>query len=220
MKSAIKTLLAYEFPNGLLQLFLLLRPFVKDRQDGPFLVGGCVRDIIMGRSPKDFDIATNADPEKFIPALRENGWKVDSVGEAFLVHVVSKNGEMYEIANFRKEANYDGRRPGTVSIGTRDEDADRRDFTMNAIYWNPLDGHIWDKHSATLDIMNKKIKFIGKPEDRIKEDYLRVFRLYRFASVLKFDIDKRSLKAAREHFTEAYKNTTPERVREELEKMK
>ncbi len=204
-------------PNSLLQLFMLLEPFTNE---GPFLVGGCVRDIILGRTPKDFDIVTGADMTKVKPVLEENGWKVDGVGEAFLVYVVSKNGDMYEVANFRKEGGYDGRRPASVEVGSMEEDADRRDFTMNAVYWDPLNGCYWDRHEGISDILHKRIKFIGKPEDRIKEDYLRVFRMYRFASVLNFDIEKKSLKAAREHFNEAYNNTTPERVRQELEKMK
>lgn len=207
-----------KLPLSLLQLLLLLKPLTND---GAFLVGGCVRDIFLDRVPKDFDIVTAAkiDSPEVTEMLQENGWSIKGVGEAFLVYTVSKNGESYEIANFRKESHYDGRRPQVVEIGTMEEDSDRRDFTMNAIYWNPLDQCYFDRQKGIQDIQNKTIRFIGKPKERIQEDYLRVFRLYRFAATLRFTIDKKSLKAAREYFTEAYQQTTPERVRNELERM-
>lgn len=211
-----------ELPNALLQLFTL----VHNKASDTYLVGGCVRDMLLGKKPKDYDIVTSASITELVPELERNGWEVKGVGEAFLVYVVSKTiGEVhyqFEIANFRKESkSSDGRRPDTVEVGTIEEDAARRDFTINSIYYNPLAlGYkIKDANCGITHLLERKLKFIGKPKDRIKEDYLRCWRLYRFANTLGFNIDKKSLKAVRELFNEAYQNTTPERIRQEVEKM-
>jgi tRNA nucleotidyltransferase/poly(A) polymerase len=201
---------------SLLQLFIMIHEF----SENTYLVGGCVRDAILDRTPKDFDIVTDVPITKLAPELESNGWQIKGVGDCFLVYVVSKDGAMYEISNFRKDGpTSDGRRPETVSIGTIQDDSSRRDFTINSIYWNPIRNTMVDLNGGIRDIESRTLRFIGKPKDRIKEDYLRVFRLFRFASTLKFTIDKKSLTAAREMFTEAYNCTTPERVRQEIERM-
>ena len=174
--------------------------------------------MILGRVPKDFDIVTDAKIETL--ELEANGWTFKGVGDAFLVYVVSKNGEMFEIANFRKDSTEsDGRRPKEVHIGTLEEDAARRDFTINSIYWNPITNEYIDPNNGMSDIKKRELRFIGNPHDRIKEDYLRVFRFFRFASTLDFKMNIKSHKACRELFNEAYLNTTPERVRQEIERM-
>jgi tRNA nucleotidyltransferase/poly(A) polymerase len=157
--------------------------------------------------------------DKVEEIFKDNGWKVDAVGKHFLVMFVSKNGKQYEISNFRKDGDYsDGRRPDSVEIGTLEEDAARRDFTVNSIYYNPMIDKVIDPNNGRKDLKDKVLRFIGKPKDRIREDNLRVFRFYRFLSQ-GFTPDKRSLKACRELFRESYLQTTPERVRMELEKM-
>lgn len=200
----------------LLQIFLM----VYNTNPETYLVGGCVRDMLLGKKPKDYDIVTEASAEQLWPTLCENGWKVDAVGENFLVHAVSKNHMQFEIANFRKESGFtDGRRPDKVEIGTLGEDALRRDFTVNSIYYNPVTDVFIDPNNGRKDIQSRTLKFVGKPHDRIKEDYLRVFRFFRFLSKLGFEPDVRSLKACREMFNEAYSKTNPERVRMEIERM-
>lgn len=185
-----------------------------------YLVGGCVRDMLLNREPKDYDIVTDAGIENLTPSLVDSGWKVDAVGENFLVYAVSKNHRMFEIANFRKENGFsDGRRPDNVCIGTLEEDAARRDFTINSIYYNPITDVFSDPNNGRKDLQSKLLRFIGKPHDRIKEDYLRIFRFYRFLNQLGFIPDQKSLKACREMFNEAYVKTTPERVRMEIERM-
>lgn len=186
-----------------------------------FLVGGCVRDSFLGKEPKDFDIVTDVHMDTSTPLFEANGFTVKECGEAFLVLNISKNGEQFEIANFRKEGVYlDGRRPTSVEIGTLEEDAVRRDFTINALYENPLTGEILDPTGRGLsDIKNRTLRFIGNPKDRIKEDYLRVFRFYRFLATKGLNADSKSLKACRQYFSEAYLHTTPERVRLELERL-
>lgn len=207
--------------NSLLQVFMLLRNESKNN----FLVGGCVRDHLMNLTPKDFDIVTDIPVKKVSEMFEQNGWKVDRTGEVFLVTNISKNGYQYEIANFRADApTSDGRRPDSVVVADIYSDAKRRDFTVNALYYDPIDDTHYDpisevSHQSGLkDIDSLILRFVGKPKERIKEDYLRVFRFYRFLTK-GFVPDKKSLKACREMFNEAYLNTTPERVRVEIERM-
>lgn len=201
--------------NNLLQLFMLLR----SQSPNVYLVGGCVRDDLMGIQPKDFDIVTDVPMDTIEPLFSQNGWEVDSVGQQFLVMFVSKNGEQFEIANFRKDLGFsDGRRPDEVAIGDLESDAARRDFTVNSIYYDPINGKYIDPNNGRKDVECRILRFIGKPKDRIKEDFLRIFRFYRFLSK-GFTPEKRSLKACRELFNEAYLQTTPERVRMEVERM-
>lgn len=190
------------------------------KSENNYLVGGCVRDSFLGIEPNDYDIVTDVPIDVSTPLFEKAGYKVKECGEAFLVLNISKDGEQFEVANFRKEGIYlDGRRPTNVEIGTIEEDAVRRDFTINAVYENPLTGKILDPtHLGLQDIKNRNLRFIGKPKDRIQEDYLRVFRFYRFLTK-GFTGDRHSLRACRTYFDEAYENTTPERVRMEIEKM-
>lgn len=124
----------------------------------------------------------------------------------------------YEVVEWEYE--HDGRRPTEVEIGTIHDDAMRRDFTINALYENPVTGEILDPTGKGLsDVKNRVLRFIGNPKDRIQEDYLRVFRFYRFLACKGLTPDIKSMKACRQYFNEAYENTTSERVRLELERM-
>lgn len=175
--------------------------------------------MLLGKDPKDFDVVTSVPMDVIEQVFKANNWKVQDGGKQFLVLHVSKNGDIYEIANFRKESGFtDGRRPDKCEIGTIETDARRRDFTINGLYYCPLRDKVIDLVGGEQDIKDRVLRFIGKPHDRIKEDYLRVFRFYRFLTK-GFAPDKRSLRACRELFDEAYEKTTPERVRVELEKM-
>jgi tRNA nucleotidyltransferase/poly(A) polymerase len=204
-----------------MELALLeIMTIIRNKSANTYLVGGCVRDMLLGREPKDFDIVTDASIEELSHDLIASGWELKGVGDHFLVNVVSKNGNVFEIANFRKEAGFsDGRRPDKVEIGTLQEDAARRDFTVNSIYFDPFNGQYIDPNDGIKDLKAKILRFIGKPRDRIKEDYLRVFRFYRFLAKLGFEGHPKSLSACREMFNEAYRNTTPERVRVEIERI-
>ena len=186
-----------------------------------YLVGGCVRDGFLGVESKDYDIVTDVHMDISTSLFEANGFKVKECGEAFMVLNISKDGQQFEIANFRKEGVYlDGRRPTEVEVGTIEEDAVRRDFTINALYENPITGEILDPTGKGLsDIKNRTLRFIGNPKERLKEDALRVFRFYRFLATKNLIADPKSMKACRQYFNEAYKVTTPERVRLELERM-
>lgn len=185
-----------------------------------YIVGGAIRDLLTGNKAKDFDIVTNVPYEFLELEFEKAGWTVSSTGKAFLVLSIQKDGRQYEIANFRKDGVYlDGRRPDTVDIGTIDEDAQRRDFTVNALYYNYVTGELKDPTGQGFEDVNRKVlRFIGRPKERIQEDYLRIFRFYRFLSKGFFP-DPKSLRACREFFNEGYPKIAPDRVREELEKM-
>ena len=130
------------------------------------------------------------------------------------------NPSLYEVTEWSDELWSDRRRPDSVQIGTILEDAQRRDFTINALYYNPWNGLVIDPtEKGLLDLQAKTIRFNGKAENRVKEDLLRIFRAYRFASQLNFEIDKKSLKACRTYFEDACKQVSSQRILIEVEKM-
>lgn len=202
-------------PLILLQLLLYLP------KDNTYLVGGCVRDYLLGKQPKDFDIVTNTDLDSLILNLKDNGWKIKEEGKQFLVLIVSKDSQQFEIALYRKDGTYtDGRRPDSVQVGTILEDALRRDLTINSLYYNPWTGNIVDPTSlGIMDLQRNIIRFNGKATKRIEEDYLRIFRVYRFASQLGFKIEPNTLRACRTHFETACKTISGQRILAEVEKM-
>ncbi len=180
-----------------------------------FVVGGCVRDIIMGLTPKDFDIATSAKPEE-VKKLFDKC--IDTGIEHGTVTIVI-NKEMYEVTTFRIDGDYiDNRKPTSV-LYTDDiyEDMLRRDFTMNAIGYNEEDGFI-DYFDGFKDIENKTIRGVGDPLVRFTEDALRMLRAVRFSATLGFNIEEKTYDAIIQK-RELLKNISVERVREELTKL-
>ena len=175
----------------------------------------------LGIEPKDFDIVTNTDLDTLTIHLKENGWKVNEAGKQFLVLIASKNNEQYEIALYRKDDTYsDGRRPDSVSIGTLEEDSERRDLTINSLYFNPWTNKYLDPTSKGIkDLENKIIRLNGKASNRIQEDFLRIMRVYRFSSQLGFTIEPKTLKACRTYFNTMCEKVSGERIRLEVEKM-
>lgn len=177
--------------------------------------GGCVRDRLMGLDPVDFDIATDAVPEQIKAVFP----KARGVGEAFGVMLVRHAGHTFEVATFRKDGPYhDGRRPSSVSFSTAEEDARRRDFTVNGIFEDPATGEAVDFVEGRRDIGARCIRAIGDPHARISEDRLRMLRAVRFAARFDFTIDEGTAAAIRAHAGEL-RSVSPERVGEELRKM-
>lgn len=205
--------------NNLTLLELCLH--IKSLTDDFYLVGGCVRNMLLNKIPNDFDIVCNLDLDKLISVLKENNWKISEAGKQFLVLIASKNNQQFEISLYRKDGTYvDGRRPDTVSIGDINTCANRRDFTINALYLNPFTQVLLDPTNKGLqDLENKIIRFIGKPSERINEDFLRVFRAYRFSSQLGFKLESKTHKACRTHFETACKTISSQRILNEVEKM-
>jgi tRNA nucleotidyltransferase/poly(A) polymerase len=205
------------FPHELLQIMLICR----NHTEQVYLVGGCVRDMLLEKNPKDFDIVVDSSLENITKELKDNGWKIDEAGLNFLVTIASKNGHQFEIAMFRKDGTYtDGRRPDSVEAGTMLDDATRRDFTINSLYYDPMTGQVLDPTGKGLqDLKDKIIRFNGKPKDRITEDLLRIMRCYRFSSKLGFEIEPKALKICRTYFNEMCTKIPGERIRLEVEKM-
>jgi len=142
-----------------------------------YLVGGCVRDLLLKKEPKDYDIATSAKPEE-IEKLFKRTWPI---GKAFGVILLEQDGHHFEIATFRTEGDYqDGRRPEKVEFSTAEQDALRRDFTINGIFYNPVNDEHHDYVGGRKDLKEGFLRFIGDPDERVNEDFLRLLRAVRF----------------------------------------
>ena len=159
-----------------------------------YLAGGCVRDHLLGLPALDYDIATDARPE-VVRGLFDN---TVGVGARFGVIIVVDDGDAFEVATFRADAPYqDGRRPSSVSFGTIEEDARRRDFTIGGMYFDPVEGRTIDLVGGMRDLRAGIVRAIGDPAERFEEDHLRVLRGVRFASRLGFEIDPATWTAMR-----------------------
>ena len=173
--------------------------------------GGCVRDRILGRQPKDFDIATNATPnevERLFP-------RAISVGKAFGVVRVRHGTHEYEVATFRKDHEYlDGRRPEAVTFADAEQDALRRDFTVNALFQDPENDEILDFVGGRQDLAEQVLRCVGEPTRRFQEDYLRLLRAVRFSETLGFKIQADTRLALIEHAS-LIKRVSVERIRDE-----
>ena len=179
-----------------------------------FVVGGCVRDSILGIAPHDWDIATNAHPDKVRNIF--NSAKV-IVTETSLAHgtvTVRISGENFEITTFRNDVNCDGRHAEVAFAETIEEDLSRRDFTFNAMAFNDVRGLI-DPFGGVNDLMGGIVRCVGNPNERFTEDYLRMFRAVRFAARFCFAIDLYTFNAM-ERNAEGAKNLSRERVWSEL----
>jgi len=179
--------------------------------------GGCVRDLILGIPSNDIDVATSALPDE-IESLFQS-YKTVAVGKAFGVIVVIIDEEEFEIATFRKDGPYlDGRHPSSVSFTSLEGDANRRDLTINGMYYNPITKEIIDLVGGQNDLREKVIRFIGNPVARIQEDSLRLMRALRFSARFCFEIEPNSLSTIVSN-AHLIKNVSPERIGEELIKM-
>lgn len=179
------------------------------------LAGGCVRDRLLGRTPKDFDVATDATPEqvsRIFPRARR-------VGAKFGVMLVRKYSHDVEVATFRTDGPYsDGRRPDHVEFGTEYQDALRRDFTINGLFQDPTDDRVIDHVGGREDLELKIVRTIGDPHQRFAEDHLRMLRAVRFATRLGFEIEPRTADAIK-RLADRLRGISPERVWRELEEI-
>ena len=179
------------------------------------LAGGCVRDLLLGQVPQDYDVATDARPERVVALFRATR----QVGAQFGVVLVKKHHRWIEVATFRSDGPYlDGRRPVQVTLSDARHDALRRDFTVNGMFLDPLSLRVIDYVGGQPDLAACLIRAIGEPAARFDEDYLRLLRAVRFAARLGFSIEPATLASIREH-APTLASVAAERVREELEKM-
>ncbi len=189
---------------------------LRDAGHVAYLAGGCVRDLLLCREPKDYDVATDARPDR-VRSLFHN---TQAVGAAFGVILVRLGRSVVEVATFRTDGTYtDGRRPDTVTFATAEADAQRRDFTINGLFMDPLDGdRVIDHVGGRADLDAKLIRAIGNPDERFAEDHLRLLRAVRFAARLGFEIEPATAVAVRRHSSELPR-VSPERVADELRRM-
>lgn len=180
-----------------------------------YFAGGCVRDLLRDQVPTDYDIATNALPEQVTSLFR----KTRSVGAHFGVIIVISGEFAFEVATFRNDGSYgDGRRPESVEFTSPEEDVLRRDFTINGIFYDPIEGSTIDYVNGQDDIESGTVRAIGDPESRFREDHLRLLRAVRFAARFDYQIEENTWAAICSH-AEEIKNISEERIRDELSKI-
>jgi poly(A) polymerase len=178
-----------------------------------YLVGGCVRDLLLGMQPKDYDISTDARPDRIMDLFPNSG----RVGAHFGVVLVRDVFSQVEVATFRSDQEYsDGRRPDAVHFETDPaRDAQRRDFTVNGLMMDPDSGEVLDCVGGQADLERRVIRAIGDPDARFREDHLRLLRAVRFAARLRFQIEPVTFEAIRKNHALILK-VAAERVRDEL----
>ncbi len=180
-----------------------------------FWVGGCVRDYLLGQKPQDYDIATSARPEQIERLFS----RTLAVGRKFGVMIVRTGGHQFQVATFRAEADYrDGRHPERITFATAEADAQRRDFTVNGLFYDPVAEEIHDWVGGEKDLRARLIRAIGVPEERFAEDHLRLLRAVRFAAQLGFEIEPRTF-AAVQALAPKIRLISAERIRDELIKL-
>jgi len=186
--------------------------FLQEAGHTAYWAGGCVRDLLLGKSPLDYDIATSAVPdqiEKLFP-------RAELTGKSFGVCRVQFEDAIFEVATFRSDLAYsDGRHPEGVRFTDAPTDAQRRDFTVNSLFYDPISERLLDFVGGRADLGEGIIRAVGDPNARFKEDHLRILRALRFAARLDFTIEPETLKAV---MTDApsLARISPERIREEL----
>ena len=180
-----------------------------------FWVGGCVRDFLLGREPQDYDIATDARPEQIEKLFR----RTLAIGRKFGVMIVVEGKQQFQVATFRAEADYqDGRRPEQIVFSNAEADAQRRDFTVNGLFYDPIAEQLHDWARGEKDLRAKIIRTIGVPEERFTEDHLRLLRAIRFAAQLGFEIEPQTFAAVKK-LAPKIELISAERVRDELIKL-
>jgi tRNA nucleotidyltransferase/poly(A) polymerase len=180
-----------------------------------YFAGGCVRDELLGHAPLDYDVATDAVPDRVAELFPRH----QRVGESFGVMLVRTDGHMLQVATFRRDGPYsDSRRPDRVVYTDAKHDALRRDFTINGMFQDPLEDRIIDYVGGQADIDAKLVRAIGDPADRLHEDHLRALRAVRFAARYGFSIEADTA-AAIERSASALKGVSRERIGQEIKRM-
>lgn len=181
-----------------------------------YFAGGWVRDHLLNHPSDDIDIVTSA-PVEFLQKLFP---KTIPVGIAFGIIIVVYKGHSFEVATFRKEDSYeDGRRPTAIYAANPEEDALRRDFTVNGMFYDPISQEIFDYVDGKNDLKKKVIRCIGNAQDRFQEDRLRMIRAVRYSARFHFTIDPATLSAIKEYAPDLFPSVAIERVYNEFEKM-
>ena len=190
----------------------LIIKILRERGHVAYLAGGCVRDLLLGHDPKDYDVVTDATPDRVVKLFQ----RTDKVGAKFGVVLVRLGGQQTEVATFRADGGYtDGRHPDTVVFGNEVDDAERRDFTINGMFYDLAEDRVIDHVGGRQDLQAGVIRAIGDPQGRFAEDHLRMLRAVRFAARLAFTIDPATFEGIRAH-APRLGTISAERIREEL----
>jgi poly(A) polymerase len=185
---------------------------LREEEHIAYFAGGCVRDMVRGLPPKDYDIATDARPD----VVQRLFPRTYAVGAHFGVIIVLENNFQFEVATFRSDEAYiDGRRPTAVRFSSPEEDARRRDFTINGMFYDPVADEVIDFVGGRADIAAKLVRAIGDPAQRFAEDRLRMLRAVRFATVLDYEIDAKTWDALVANAA-SIQQISAERIRDEL----
>ena len=213
--------MAYQFPNrSLLEkfgkkiYFLLVENFPET-----YYTGGTVRDFLLGRKTRDIDIATSAKPLQLQQLLLRNNVTISMEHEKFGVVVATQGSLFCQITTFRKETYGKNRYPTVLFTRTAKADSNRRDFTVNALYLALNSGQLLDFHRGLRDLKTKKIRFIGRPVQRIEQDPLRLLRAHRFARELGFSFTRETERAINQ-YGERIRMLTTTRLNKEIAKAK
>jgi poly(A) polymerase/tRNA nucleotidyltransferase (CCA-adding enzyme) len=203
------------------QSILEIAKILKNKGFSTYLVGGCVRDLLMNREPHDWDLTTNAKPEEIVALFPKTVYE-NSFGTVTVVNETEEDLSLrnIEITPFRKEGGYsDFRHPDEVSYSERlEDDLSRRDFTINALAYDPLQKALTDNFDGLKDIKNGLIRSVGEANDRFNEDALRIMRSVRFSAQLGFKIEDQTFESAKQNAT-LLKNVSRERIRDEFTKL-
>ncbi|MEO1495703.1 MAG: CCA tRNA nucleotidyltransferase [Planctomycetota bacterium] len=192
---------------------------LRDAGHEALFAGGCVRDALLGKTPKDYDVATSAEPGMVRDVFGKR--RTIPIGAAFGVITVlgPKSVDPIEVATFRSDTGYsDGRRPDAVRFTSAEEDAKRRDFTINGLFFDPIDERVIDYVGGRDDLKAGVVRAIGDADERIAEDRLRMLRAVRFASTLGFQLEDETHAAVRRH-AEHIRAVSAERIGAELRRM-
>lgn len=188
---------------------------LRDEGHTAYFAGGCVRDALLDRNPEDFDLATSARPAEVLEIFPGS----NEVGAHFGVVIVKHHGHAIEVATFRTDGSYrNGRHPESVSFASPEEDARRRDFTVNGMFLDPADDRLIDFVGGSGDLKTRTLRAIGNPDERFAEDALRLMRAVRFATVLDFEIEPGTWSAICK-LANTIEKISPERVRDEFSKI-
>ncbi len=215
----INSLLQIMFDYGLSETTRLVIDTLNLFDGKSVLVGGAIRDALNGEVPHDYDFATDIPYASLEMIFRGRGFKCIEAGNQFKVLHISKDGEKFEIANFRCDGEYIDGKPVQVEIGTIIDDVYRRDFTVNSLMVDLRTVMVLDITGQGIDdTISKTLRFVGNPQERLDEDLLRVYRAYRFAAK-GYKMEPKTLTAVRRNFECAQKTVAAERVKNELEKL-
>lgn len=210
---------ALPFPNAAQHFATDIVRRLREAGHVAYWAGGCVRDLLLGKPPKDYDVATDARPEQVRTLFGQH--RTRAVGAAFgviLVHGPRAAGDI-EVATFRSEGPYlDGRRPEHVVFCSAEQDAQRRDFTINGMFFDPVTQQVLDFVDGQTDLKRRVIRAIGNPLERFREDKLRLLRAIRFAANLAFELDPQTAAAIREMAPEI-RIVSAERIAQEWKRM-